>query len=219
MDAANKKEDASNNIKKESSMIKDIIRNVIGIYSFFKKKCKVLYSKCISLQCLSSGKNVFFNKVSLLIGAEYIKIGDCTCFGKDLYLTAWHRDDEKRGILIQIGHNCSFGAYNHITASNKVYIGNYVLTGKWVTITDNSHGLTDLDTLKMHPTERPIVSKGPVVISDNVWIGDKATILPSITIGEGSIIAANSVVTKDVPPYCVVGGNPAKILKMNKVYE
>ena len=60
-----------------------------------------------------------------------------------------------------------------------------------------------------------IVSKGPVVIGDNVWIGDKVTVLPGVTIGDGAVIAANAVVTKDVPAYSVVAGNPAKIIKQN----
>lgn len=81
-------------------------------------------------------------------------------------------------------------------------------------ITDNSHGETDYDSLKMLPIKRPITSKGPVIIGNNVWIGDKATILPGVTIGDGSVIAANAVVTKDVPPYSVVGGNPAIVLKL-----
>ena len=58
-----------------------------------------------------------------------------------------------------------------------------------------------------------MTSKGPVIIGDNVWIGDKATILGGVTIGESVIIAANSVVTKDVPPYSVVAGIPAKVIK------
>ena len=55
-------------------------------------------------------------------------------------------------------------------------------------------------------------------IGNNVWIGDKATILPDVTIGDGAVIAANSVVTKDVPAYNVVAGNPAKVVKVSKVY-
>lgn len=113
---------------------------------------------------------------------------------------------------MKIGSHCSFGAYNHITCANRVIIGDNCLTGKWVTITDNSHGETDSDSLHLSPTKRPITSKGPVVIGNNVWIGDKATILPGVTIGDGAVIAANAVVTKDVPKYSVVGGNPARIL-------
>lgn len=62
-------------------------------------------------------------------------------------------------------------------------------------------------------SKRPIVTKGPVIINKNVWVGDKASILSGVTIGEGSIVAANAVVTKDVPAYSVVAGNPAKVIK------
>ena len=113
---------------------------------------------------------------------------------------------------LSIGNNCSFVAYNHITCANKITIGDSLLTGKWVTITDNSHGETDKVTLGMRPQKRPITSKGPVVIGNNVWIGDKATILPGVSIGDGAVIAANAVVTKDVPPYAIVGGVPAKVI-------
>lgn len=118
---------------------------------------------------------------------------------------------------LRIGHHCSFGSFNHITCANKVVIGDYCLTGKWVTITDNSHGETDYESLLLPPSHRKITTKGPVIIGKNVWIGDKATILPGVTVGDGAVIAANAVVSKDVPPYCVVGGNPARVIKMNRV--
>lgn len=73
--------------------------------------------------------------------------------------------------LIEIGDNCNFGAYNHITSINKIQIGNGLLTGKWVTITDNSHGNTDVVCLGIEPAYRPLFSKGPVIIGKNVWIG------------------------------------------------
>lgn len=91
-----------------------------------------------------------------------------------------------------------------------IIIGDDVLTGKWVTITDNSHGETDMDSLREAPNNRIIVIKGPVIIQNKVWIGDKATILPGVTIGEGAVVAVNAVVTKDVPPFSVVAGVPAK---------
>lgn len=177
--------------------------------------------------------SVSFGKIGYVCGLKYITIGSGCRFGNGFWLTAWDSHgsqsselphlgeiEELNGRYIQnlnpelrIGNNCNFGAYNHITCANSITIGNNLLTGKWVTITDNSHGSTDLQTLQVPPALRPVVSKGAVVIYNNVWIGEKVTILPNVTIGEGAVIAANSVVTKDVPPFSIVAGNPARIIK------
>lgn len=162
-------------------------------------------------QLKSSGGLRLVGKIGYTTGLKYTGIGAKTKFGDGIYLTAWKKliaDPE-----LQIGEGCEFGAYNHITCVNKIIIGDNCLTGKWVTITDNSHGSSDFKDLKLSPMDRPVISKGPVIIGNNVWIGDKATILPNVKIGDGVIIGANSVVTKDIPSYCIVGGNPAIILK------
>lgn len=62
-------------------------------------------------------------------------------------------------------------------------------------------------------------TKGPIIINDNVWIGEKATICPGVTIGKGSIIGANAVVTKSIPPYSVAVGCPAIIIKQLETNE
>lgn len=120
---------------------------------------------------------------------------------------------------IIIGDGTSIGDESQVTAINKIVIGNGVLTGKKVLITDNSHGEVVRELMDVAPLKRPVVSKGPVIIGDNVWIGEKATIVANVRIGQGSVVAANSVVTKDVPPYCVVAGCPAKIVKNLDNYE
>lgn len=167
---------------------------------------------------------VSFGEIAQFLGGGYITIGDGTTFGDYIYLTAWDRyicveggkeKEQKFTPQIKIGDNCHFGAYNHITAINRIRIGDNCLTGKWVTITDNSHGTTDGDSLHIEPIRRPLFSKGPVIIGNDVWIGDKATILPGVTIGDGAVIGANAVVSKDVPAYSVVGGNPAKRININ----
>jgi len=151
----------------------------------------------------------------IIRGEKNITIGDHTHIGNGCVITAWERtaDGGIHTPEIRIGANCSIGEYNNITSTNRIEIGDNLLTGRWVTITDNSHGTTDAESLHTAPLVRPVVSKGPVIIGKNVWIGDKATILPGVTIGDGAVIAANSVVTKDVPAYGVVGGIPAKPLK------
>lgn len=184
--------------------------------SHFRNGNIYIYQKVLASK-FRQANGVFFGDDMDIRGEECISIGAGTHFGKHCILSAWTKTcGGTYTPEIFIGENCDFGMYNHITSTNKIVIGNYLLTGKWVTISDNNHGSTDWDTLHRHPILRPIVSKGPVTIGDNVWIGEKSTILSGVTIGDGAVIGANSVVTKDVPAYCVVGGNPARIIKQIK---
>jgi acetyltransferase-like isoleucine patch superfamily enzyme len=155
---------------------------------------------------------VIFGKIGRIYGSKCITVAEKTKFGDFCYLTTWPDYVQQKPVL-EIGAHCNFGGFNHITCTNKIFIGNNVLTGRWVTISDNNHGDTSQEMLQMHPSDRPVVSKGPVIIEDDVWIGDKATILAGVHIGKGAVIAANAVVTNDVPAYSVAAGNPAKIIK------
>ena len=192
-----------------------------SLIDYIKNKKKELRSYWLCGSFLHCDRTVRFGKICELTGNDCISIEENTGFSDYLYLTAWNkrtyydpeikqRSNSSFSPRISIGQNCSFGAFNHITAINSIIIGNNVLTGKWVTITDNSHGNTSLNDLQIHPLDRRMVSKGKVFISDDVWIGDKATILPGVTIGKGAVVAANSVVTKNVRPYTIVAGIPAK---------
>ena len=182
-----------------------------------KKIFILIRSYWLQPQFKDCGKSSRFESIGRIVGAKAIKIGNRVHFSEGFYLTVWLNISKNAQLLI--GDDCHFGAYNHITCTNKIIIGDNLLTGKWVTITDNSHGETDIDTLAIPPSKRDVVSKGPIIIGDNVWIGDKATILPGVTIGKGAVIAANSVVTKDVDPYSVVGGIPSKSLNFNRLYK
>lgn len=198
-------------IKKEI-LYRGLCRMIKYCLSFPLRLWLKWYSAMICRLFAEVGRRVRFQTVGNIVGGEYITIGDDCCFAKDLYLTAWKVSGKSPEI--RIGKNCSFGAYNHISSINKIIIGDGLLTGKWVTIVDNSHGTTDFDSLCVRPWLRPVVSKGPVVIGKNVWIGDKVTILPNVTIGDGVVVAANAVVTKDIPAYCVAGGNPCRIIRL-----
>lgn len=149
-----------------------------------------------------------------LNGGKYISVGNNTIIGRNVSLQCW--DMYKKQSFhpdLSIGKNCSVRDDGHITCCNQIYIGNNVRIGPKVLITDNSHGASTRELLDINPIDRPLFSKGPVIIEDNVWIGEKASIMPNVRIGRGAIVGANAVVTKDVPSYCIVGGNPARILK------
>ena len=169
--------------------------------------------------CRLHNPNLYVSGDVTIIGEQNISVGSGSRIEKGCVLTAWDKtlDGGNHQPSIVIGNNVSIGEYNHITSTNKIQIGDNLLTGRWVTITDNSHGETDIESLKTSPAIRQVVSKGPVIIGNNVWIGDKATILPGVTIGDGAVVAANAVVTKDVPVYTVVAGNPAQIIKRNQI--
>ena len=183
------------------------------VHLFLKRIKNSIYS--IWLQGMfKEAKNVHFSSPTYIIGAKYISVGSKTVFHPYLDLFAWDKfQKETFKPSIVIGEKCSFGRYNHITSINSIVIGDNFLSGRNVTISDNNHGDTDFNTLEIPPYERKLVTKGPVIIGNNVWVGDKATILGGVSIGNGAVIAANSVVTKDVPPYTIVGGNPARIIK------
>lgn len=151
-----------------------------------------------------------------ICGESMIDVMDNVYFGGDSALTAFCVDDDKSRIRITIGNDCMFGNDCHITCANSITIGNGLRTGKSVLISDNAHGdPAKLEQLKMHPNVRPLYSKGPIVIGNNVWIGDKVAVLGGVKIGDGAIIGANAVVTHDVPPYSIAVGCPAKIIKRN----
>jgi acetyltransferase-like isoleucine patch superfamily enzyme len=108
---------------------------------------------------------------------------------------------------IIIGDNVMVGIGGVLTGP--VTVGNNVIMAQHVGISGLNHGYLDIHT----PIREQKCTALPVIIEDDCWIGTNAVITAGVTIGKHSVIAGGSVVTKDVPPFCVVGGNPARILK------
>ncbi len=126
---------------------------------------------------------------------------------------------------ITIGKNCYVGDHTRIWSSSKIEIGDYVLISHNVNIFDDTTHPVDSIERRKHaeyiftkgfPKEMTSLDPKPIKIEKDAWICCNSIILRGITIGEGSIVAAGSVVTKDVPPYTMVAGNPAKIIKKIK---
>ncbi|WP_165253952.1 CatB-related O-acetyltransferase [Adlercreutzia sp. ZJ304] len=121
--------------------------------------------------------------------------------------------------IVQVGKS-TYGILNVFSSNNqgKLIIGDYCSIAPDVSfVLNNEHRI---DTLSTYPFKVMLFnddpeagSKGGITVCDDVWIGYRATILDGLTIGQGAVVAAGAVVTKDVPPYAVVGGCPAKIIK------
>lgn len=157
-------------------------------------------------------------------GSRRIRIGARTGFGAYCVLGSWERyaclncNGSKETQMFEpeiiIGNDCSFGEFCHITAINKITIGNGLLTGRFVYIGDNAHGGLSCDEAEIPPIRRHLKSKGKILIGKNVWIGDKASILGGVTIGDNVIIGAGSIVTHDIPSNTMAMGIPAKVMKI-----
>lgn len=148
-------------------------------------------------------------------GQQNVSIGNHTTIQSNSILGCWTKYGNQNfpNASITIGNNCSIGEYNHITACNKITIGDGLLTGRYVIISDNAHGGLSTEESLIIPVKRDLISKGGVIIGNNVWLGDKVAILANVHIGNNVIVAANAVVTKDIPDNCIVAGVPAKIIK------
>lgn len=131
-----------------------------------------------------------------------------------LFLKAGKGINIEKGAYFGSGKGISIGDFSGIGVdariSGEITIGSHVMMGPEVMIYTSNHNYGRKDI--------PMIEQGnsdikPVVIGDDVWIGARAIILPGVELGEGCIIAAGSVVTKDVPPYAIAGGNPARVIK------
>lgn len=119
-------------------------------------------------------------------------------------------------IVLRFGKNVQLNDYVHITAMTNVVIGDNVLMASKIYISDCTHGSYSGDNNDSDPNSIPIdrpLSSKPVLIEDNVWLGEFVSVLPGVTIGKGTIVGANSVVSKSLPPYVIAVGIPAKPVK------
>lgn len=168
---------------------------------------------------LTSGNSIFYAESRIYNfqkKKQKIIIGDNSHIRGELLIQAY-------GGEITIGNNCFIGEYSKIWSGNKIKIGNNVLISHNVNIIDtNSHELDPLiraESFKSlikngHPsTNKNIITK-PIIIEDDVWINFNVIIAKGVKIGKGAIIASGAIVTKDVKPMTLVGGVPAKILKL-----
>lgn len=192
------------------------------IYDYVFRKIKTAYKMKLFSETATFGENLKISsgsfctapcKTQIIIGNN-CDLSDCR-----LYAIG----DGK----ILIGNFTTIRYNSKISAVCEIKIGDYVIISNNVRIYDhNSHPTDPQVRIEMckggfygDAWSATKASNKPVTVEDNVWVGEYSTILKGVHIGKGSIVASNSVVVKDVPPYSIVAGNPAKIVKYIEEYR
>ena len=173
-------------------------------------KSKTYCEQIIRYRC-DIGKNIKLDgDVPYIFGYGKITIGDNVKVGnRNTWVVGLKVYSEP---LLKIGDNTTLGYMNMISVAKEVVIGNHCLLAGEIKIFDNNSHSLDPGKRREHAI-LDASEVEPVYIEDDVWIGTNAIIMKGVTIGKGAVVAAGSVVTKSIPSYTVVGGNPAKILK------
>jgi acetyltransferase-like isoleucine patch superfamily enzyme len=141
---------------------------------------------------LKFGKNVSIGKYAMIRPSDY--------YGRNI------------GKGLVVGDNSNIGAHAYVGCSGKITIGNNVMISPRVSFYAENHVYSDLT----RPMKTQGVEKGEISVGDDCWIASNSIILSNVKIGKGVIVAAGSVVNKDIPDYAIVGGVPAKIIKYRK---
>lgn len=199
-------------VKKIMMILRGIIKkpffNKVKGTLFIGKKCDLKNKKKITF--LGSATIEDYTKIDAL-SKDGIIIGNNFSIGRNSII-------ECTGVLrelgekLEIGENVGIAANAFIAVRGKVKIGNNTIFGPGVSIHSENHNYQDLDI----PIRLQGATRKGVAIGEDCWIGSKAVILDGVNIGNHVIVAAGAVVNKDVPDYAVVGGVPAKIIKIRK---
>lgn len=184
-------------------------RKIEHILSDFAAKKNVIYASGTRFTRTAKVENLSKSNSNIVIGKNSLIEGKLLVF--------------KFGGKITIGNDSYIGYGSNIRSGQLISIGNNVLISHNVNIIDtNSHEIDHLERaesfkkylLNGMPSDKGNVLTGEIIIEDYVWISYGVAILKNIKIGKGAIIASNSVITKDVPAFSMVAGNPAKVVKI-----
>lgn len=170
------------------------------------------YNPMLRYRCKAVGRNPYIeSSFPLIMGYGTVKIGDyLSVSGKTTLVVSYGVYENP---TLEIGSNVAIGGGVVIAVAQKVTIGDHVGIGPGVQIYDNDSHPVDIDPVIRRKVVLAPENCAPVVLEEGCWITIDSIILKGVTIGKGSVIAPNSVVTEDIPPGVLAGGTPAKVIR------
>ena len=186
----------------------------------FCQRCSILwrnlYSAYIRHQFRQCGELKLGSTQLHLLGLRYMEFGDQV----EMHFNArvqcidyFQPTDQHFKPRLILHDHVVVQAMCHIGCIDRVEIGEWSTMGARCYITDHTHGGTSREELLLPPRKRPLVSRGPVKIGKYVHLGEGVCVMPGVTIGDYSVIGAGAVVTRDIPPFSIAVGSPAKVIK------
>ena len=167
-----------------------------------KCKSKIKYGKNLSID-----RNCYIDALSLegIVMGTNVSIGKSTCI-------ECSGTFKEIGKGLKVGNNVGLGTHGFFGCAGGITIGDNTIFGNYVSLHSENHNFKDTDM----PIRLQGVNRKGIVIGEDCWVGAKATILDGTVIGKGCIIAAGAVVRGEIPPYSIVGGVPAQIIRSRK---
>ncbi len=204
-------------IKTVYMLLKNLIRGFFRRLFFKSTSGMVLIGKSVTIRFanyISAGKNLIIEDNCEINGFSRrgIQFGDKVTIGSYAIIRPTNFYGGEPGEGLKIGNNSNIGPYSYIGCSGYIEIGNNVMMSPRVGLYAENHNFSTTDI----PMKEQGVTRQSIIIEDDCWIASNTVILAGVTIGKGSVIASGSVVNKSVPPYSIVGGVPAKIIKNRK---
>lgn len=201
--------------KKPGIMLKGFILKLLGKSRLFSVLSEAgnEYLRVQSIRDANPGVDIHLQNRFIYDHIANIRIEKQASMGAYNVIVVMNRDEKSERVKLSIGEGTYIGEQNNIRAAGaSISIGKNCMISQQVSIISTNHGMAKHKLMK----DQEWIGSRDIVIGDDVWIGCSAQILPGVSIGDGAVIAAGSLVNKDVAPYAVVAGVPAKVIRFRE---
>ena len=182
-------------------------RGALNAYRVATRARDKLFSVAVSRAFANFGSETVIQLPVRISGEHRMSLGSGVFVGAGSWLQTLGTSDD---LLLEIGDGTSIAGNCVISAAVSVRIGRRVLIARGTYIADHSHAYERTD---VPIADQGITNLRPVIVDDGAWIGENTVLTPGVTIGAGAIVAANAIVSSDIPPYSVAAGSPARVIR------